>query len=315
MSTMPAFQFYPADWQANPNLRRCTHEEKGVWIDVMCLLHDQAEYGVIRWPLAEIATAVGSTPKKLRGLITKGVLKGADKGECEPFVYTPRSGGKDGEPVALIEAQEGPIWYSSRMVKDAYVRQRRGSSTRFDDDGNQPQKRKPKAAPKDTPNTTPKPPLGADIGTGLSDGPSSSSSSSDSPLPPKGADGGLWLDRMKLIAAKVPNLDRTSPGAHNPSPLKKLEADGCDFDADIFPALVAIGEAWNRPTPIRSLSLPSFADMAHANRERRMAGHSTADAKEWQRRLLNWRADRTWHASWGPNPEQPGYLGPASEAA
>lgn len=120
---------------------------------------------------------------------------------------------------------------------------------------------------------------------------------------------------MKLIAAKVPNLDLTSPSAHNPAPLKKLEADGCDFDQDIFPALVAIGEAWHRPTPIRSLSLPSFADMAHANRERRMAGHSTADAKEWQRRLLNWRTDRTWHASWGPNPEQPGYLGPASEAA
>ena len=49
----PSFQFYPGDWQANSNLRRCTHEEKGVWLDVMCLLHDQEEYGVARWPLKE----------------------------------------------------------------------------------------------------------------------------------------------------------------------------------------------------------------------------------------------------------------------
>ena len=35
----PSFQFYPEDWLANANLRRCTHEEKGIWIDVMCLLH------------------------------------------------------------------------------------------------------------------------------------------------------------------------------------------------------------------------------------------------------------------------------------
>ncbi len=316
MSIMPAFQFYPADWQANPNLRRCTHEEKGLWIDVMCLLHDQEEYGVIRWPLDEIATAVGSTAKKLRGLITKGVLKGADKGNCEPFIYTPRSGGKDGDPVTLIEAQLGPIWFSSRMVKDAYVRKRRGASTRFDDDGNQPKKRAPKSTPKDAPNNTPKPPLGDDIGTGLGDGPSSSSSSSDSPLPPKGGLGGdVWLGRMKLIAAKVPNLDTTSPGAHNPAPLRKLEADGCDFDADIFPALMAVGEAWNRPTRIRSLSLPSFADMAHANRERRLSGHSSVTPAEWERRLMNWGADRTWHHSWGPKPDAPGYLGPKVEDA
>ncbi|WP_367189790.1 hypothetical protein [Burkholderia sp. Ed8] len=130
--TRPSFQFYPGDWQANSNLRRCTHAEKGVWIDVMCLLHDSPEYGVLRWPLKEIAQAIGAPLSMLRSIITKGVLKGADKAQtCAAFVYVPRSGRRDGDPVTLVAEQEGPIWYSSRMVKDEYVRIHAGASTRF----------------------------------------------------------------------------------------------------------------------------------------------------------------------------------------
>lgn len=158
----PSFQFYPGDWQANSNLRRCTHAEKGAWLDVMCLLHDQPEYGQLRWPLKEIAQAIGASLGLVRGLVTKGVLKGDDKHVAEAFIYTPRSGRKDGEPVTLVAIQAGPLWYSSRMVKDEYVRTIRGESTRFGE------------TPKDAPKASPKPPFG--------DG-----SSSSSPSPPSGS--------------------------------------------------------------------------------------------------------------------------------
>ena len=171
--TRPSFQFYPGDWQANSNLRRCTHAEKGVWIDVMCLLHDSEEYGVLRWPLKEIAQAIGAPLSMLRSIITKGVLKGADKGQaCAAFVYVPRSGRRDGDPVTLIAEQEGPIWYSSRMVKDEHVRSVRGESSRFQSDGDDALKAAPKPASGDSTKVSPKPPLG--------DGSSSSSSSSSS---------------------------------------------------------------------------------------------------------------------------------------
>lgn len=131
----PSFQFYVGDWQSNSNLRRCTFAEKGIWLDVMCLMHDGEQYGVLRWPLKEIARAVGCKLSELKSLVTKGVLKGADAGlKCEEFVYTPRSGGKDGEPVILIAAQIGPIWYSSRMVRDDHVSKSRGKGTRFGED-------------------------------------------------------------------------------------------------------------------------------------------------------------------------------------
>lgn len=160
MSTRPSFQFYPGDWQANSNLRRCTHAEKGVWVDVMCLMHDQPEYGVLRWPLKEIAKAIGCKLSDLKALQSKGVLKGDDKQLDEPFIYTPRSGRKDGDPVTIVPIQGGPIWYSSRMVKDEYVRTIRAES----------------AANGATPKDAPKPPLGEDIGGGF--GPRGSSSPS-----------------------------------------------------------------------------------------------------------------------------------------
>lgn len=127
----PSFQFYPADWSGNTNLRRCSHQEKGVWIDVMCLMHDSNEYGILRWPLGEIAKAIGCSSAMLRKLVVRNVLKGVDSGQCDPFIYVPRSGGVNGDPVALIQGQPGPIWYSSRMVRDEYVRQHRGESSRF----------------------------------------------------------------------------------------------------------------------------------------------------------------------------------------
>ncbi|WP_244135781.1 hypothetical protein [Burkholderia seminalis] len=171
--TRPSFQFYPGDWQANSNLRRCTHAEKGAWIDVMCLLHDAQEYGVLRWPLKEISQAIGAPLSMLKAIVSKGVLKGADKGEtCAAFIYVPRSGRRDGEPVTLIAEQEGPIWYSSRMVKDEYVRSVRGESSRFQSESDDAPKAAPTPPLGDSTKASPKPPLG--------DGSSSSSSSSSS---------------------------------------------------------------------------------------------------------------------------------------
>lgn len=159
----PSFQFYPGDWQKNANLRRCSPAARGVWIDILCLLHDsEAEYGVLRWPLKDIANAASSPLPLVRELVEKGVLKGADK-NAEPYVYRPKHGGKVGDPVILVAPDDGPVWYSSRFVRDEWVRQRRGEGTRFDT-ANQPGSRSPKGG----------------IGERQGDGPSSSSSPSGS---------------------------------------------------------------------------------------------------------------------------------------
>lgn len=159
----PSFQFYPGDWQKNANLRRCSPAARGVWMDILCLLHDsEEEYGVLRWPLKDIANAANASMSLVREIVSKGVLKGADK-NAEPYVYRPKHAGKVGDPVILVAPLDGPVWYSSRFVRDEYVRQKRGESTRFDT-ANQPSSRQPKGG----------------LGDRHGDGPSSSSSSSPS---------------------------------------------------------------------------------------------------------------------------------------
>jgi hypothetical protein len=162
----PAFQFYPHDWVGNQKLRRCSSAARGAWIDTLCALHDSDEYGIIRFPLRELASVIHCPVGLLQELAGKFVLKGSD-GHCSPFIYVPRHAGKDGPPVTLIEENDGPCWYSSRMVRDEYVRSRSGASTRF-----QPQ------AP--TPDPTPDPTPTQRHGVRQGDGASSSSSASTS---------------------------------------------------------------------------------------------------------------------------------------
>ena len=132
-------------------------------------MHDSDRYGVLEWPLKEIAQALGCTAAPLKELIEKGVLKGCEKGDCEPFVYVPRSGRKDGPPVTLVSVQAGPIWYSSRMIKDEYKRLSRGEG-----EGNG-------EAPKPSPKPSPNPPFGAAPNPGI--GPYTGAPPPSSPTP------------------------------------------------------------------------------------------------------------------------------------
>jgi len=150
----PAFQLYARDWLANVKLRRCSPAARGAWIDVMCLMHGSDEYGVLRWPLVDIARTVNVPIKVLRELVDRDVLKGADQGATD-YTHTPRHAGKDLEPVTLLVAGSGPVWYCSRFLRDEWVRSRRGGDTRFGTD-NQPSNRQPNGpvgTPPDKPPT------------------------------------------------------------------------------------------------------------------------------------------------------------------
>lgn len=224
----PAFQFYPADWRNNAKLRRCSWAARGVWIELMGLMHDSDEYGVLRWPLKQIAQALGAPLKLLNELVECGVLYGAERDECEAMIYTPRSGRRDGEPVELVPAQIGPIWYSPRMVRDEYVRAVRGEASRFGEDGKPPKKGK---------KASPKPPIGEGIDETPSrrqgDGSTSSSSSSSSPSVANATSGGGAADarrrRFEMHEAWQP--DEVSLRAH-------LRTAGVSLEA-LTPDLVA----------------------------------------------------------------------------
>lgn len=161
----PSFQFYPGDWRGNANLRRCSHAARGAWVDLICLLHDSDEYGVCRWPLAELCHAAGVPLKLGEELRDKSVLKGGDVTITE-FSHTTRHAGQDTGTHILIQSSPGPCWYSSRMVRDEWLRLTRGATTRF--------------SPSRQPNPSPTRRQGERQGIPQGDGASSLSSSSSS---------------------------------------------------------------------------------------------------------------------------------------
>lgn len=47
MGKLPAFQFYPGDWMKDPALRSVSATARGLWIDLLCLMFECPERGVL----------------------------------------------------------------------------------------------------------------------------------------------------------------------------------------------------------------------------------------------------------------------------
>lgn len=250
----PSFQFYPADWRNNAKLRRCSEAARGAWMDVLCVLHDADEYGVCRWPMTDLARAAGVSLKLLRELASKDVLKGAD-GTHSAYIYIPRHAGRNGDPVELVAAGNGPCWYSSRMVRDEWVRQRRGGESRFGATD-----APPKANPKATPKVSPKPPIGEPVGYGST----SSSSSSSTSLP--------TVENKESAPRAPPARKRAGHAVDRPSAVSPEVLTAAGFDATTAAEFIAHKQAVKAPLTERA-----WADHC---REAEMAGWTPQKAAE-----------------------------------
>jgi len=92
---LPSFQFYPGDWRKDPNLSRATHEEKGVWMDMLCLMHECEERGVlatagIAWTDEDISFAVGGDLTRTLSCVKELVRKGIAKRNSVGAIYSAR---------------------------------------------------------------------------------------------------------------------------------------------------------------------------------------------------------------------------------
>lgn len=96
MGKLPAFMFYPGDWQKDPCLRRCSKAGKGVWMDMLCLLFECPVRGVFvdasgkPWSDAEIAEAIGGDIGANLGHIAELVSKGVAQRDTRGAIFSRR---------------------------------------------------------------------------------------------------------------------------------------------------------------------------------------------------------------------------------
>ena len=104
----PSLQFYPGDWLRSTDLRSCSVGARGLWIEMICLMHEGNPYGhlkvggkVILPP--NLARIVGATLAEVEGWLAELT----DAGVCSV-------------------AEDG-CYLSRRMIRDEKVRESRAS--------------------------------------------------------------------------------------------------------------------------------------------------------------------------------------------
>jgi len=167
----PSFQFYPSDWLRDTALRSCSTGARGLWIDMICFMHEGNPYGHLKVGnkvilSANLASMVGATLHEVEGWLDElrqaGVYELADAGEI----------------------------YSKRMVRDESLRNKRAEGGKLG--GNPNLKVNLKVIPKVEEKVK-------QIPTPSS---SSSSSSSNINTTPEGVSEEVWQEFIKHRKAK-----------------------------------------------------------------------------------------------------------------
>lgn len=101
----PSFQFYPSDWLRDTALRSCSTGARGLWIDMICFMHEGSPYGYLKVSdkvilPSNLARMVGETLEVVEGWL------------------------HELEEAGVYDVDNGAI-YSRRMIRDEELRQKR----------------------------------------------------------------------------------------------------------------------------------------------------------------------------------------------
>lgn len=161
----PSFQFYPGDWRRDAALQSCSVAARGLWLELMCVMHDCEPYGHL------MVGAKAMQPAQLARLV------GVSEKECRSLLA-------ELEDAGVCSRTEAGVIYSRRMVRDEELRRVRA------DGGKAGSEHGHKGGSHGAKGGRPKKPKGGFEGgsepplEGDSKPPPSSSSSSSSALPP-----------------------------------------------------------------------------------------------------------------------------------
>lgn len=96
----PWMKFYPADWRSDPILRLCSMASRGLWVEMLCIMHEAVPYGSL------LVNGKRIDKKQLASLV------GISEKECSTLLFELEGGG------VFSRDPDGTI-YSRRMKRDA----------------------------------------------------------------------------------------------------------------------------------------------------------------------------------------------------
>jgi hypothetical protein len=96
----PWMKFYPSDWRADPALRSCSIAARGLWIEMLAIMHDAEPYGSL------LVNGQRIDKKRL------AALAGVPERDCSTLLL-------ELEVVGVFSRDEDGTIYSRRMRRDA----------------------------------------------------------------------------------------------------------------------------------------------------------------------------------------------------
>ncbi|WP_420578798.1 hypothetical protein [Oceaniradius stylonematis] len=89
----PWFKFYPTDWRSDPRLRMCSMAARGLWVEMIALMHEATPYGHLlvagHSPTdAQLAVLAGAPPDQIPDLIGELETAGVFSRTKEGVVYS-----------------------------------------------------------------------------------------------------------------------------------------------------------------------------------------------------------------------------------
>ena len=127
MSKMPAFQFYPADWRKDLAVQSLSYHDRGVWHEILCLMHESSERGVLLlngqpMPINALANMLGLDNQILTTTLTTLLTFGVARKREDGAIFSKRmveddklckirrdAGKKGGNPVLVNQKSTTPV--------------------------------------------------------------------------------------------------------------------------------------------------------------------------------------------------------------
>ena len=102
----PSFQFYPGDWLHDTALRICSIGARGLWIDMICLMHQGNPYGYLK------------VNHKVIHEVNLAKITGLSLEEVKGYLF-------ELEDAGVFSRDKNGVIFSRRMVSDEAIRQKR----------------------------------------------------------------------------------------------------------------------------------------------------------------------------------------------
>lgn len=89
----PFLKFYTSDWRSDPRLKMCSLASRGLWLEMLCLMHEATPYGHLlisgRSPTdAQLAVLVGAPPDQIPELLGELDSAGVFSRTKEGVIYS-----------------------------------------------------------------------------------------------------------------------------------------------------------------------------------------------------------------------------------